>query len=85
VAPISPAWSGGSIAGEAGFKFSDALQALPALGYRVWTETALDALLMSPEDFAPGTAMTCVGLPDAKERADLIAYLAATRDGLGRE
>jgi cytochrome c2 len=29
--------------------------------------------------------MTFVGLQDAKERADLMAYLAATRDGLGRE
>jgi cytochrome c len=76
---------GRAIAGEPGFEYSDALEALPAQGYRVWTEAALDAFLTSPEDFAPGTAMTFIGLPDAKERADLIAYLAATRDGLGRE
>ena len=54
-------------------------------GYPVWTEAALDAFLTSLEEFAPGTAMIFIDLPDAKERADLMAYLAATRDGLGRE
>jgi cytochrome c2 len=29
--------------------------------------------------------MVFIGLPDAEERADLMAYLAAPRDGLGRE
>ena len=76
---------GRAVAGVPGFEYSNALEALPAQGYRVWTEAALDAFLTSPEDFAPGTAMTFIGLPDAKERADLIAYLAATRDGPGRE
>ena len=56
---------------------------LPARGHLVWTEAALDAFLMSSEEFAPGTATTFIGLPDAKER--LMAYLGATRDGLGRE
>ena len=76
---------GRTIASVPGFEYSDALEALPTRGYRVWTQAALDAFLTSPEEFAPGTAMTFVGLPDAKERADLMAYLAATRDGLGRE
>jgi cytochrome c len=58
---------------------------LPARGYPVWTEPALDAFLRSLEESAPGTAMIFAGLPDAKERAALMAYLAATRDGLGRE
>ena len=58
---------------------------LPARGYPVWTEAALDAFLRSLEESAPGTAMIFISLPDAKERADLMAYLAATRDGLGRE
>ena len=58
---------------------------LPARGYPVWTEAALDAFLRSLEEFAPGTAMIFIGLPDAEERADLMAYLAAPRDGLGRE
>lgn len=76
---------GRAVAGAPDFAYSDALGALPARGYRVWTNTALDAFLGSPEDFAPGTAMTFVGLPDAKERADLIAYLATTLNGSGRE
>ena len=76
---------GRAVAGVPGFAYSDALEALPAQGHRVWTRAALDAFLMSPEDFAPGTAMTFIGLPGAKERTDLIAYLAATRDGPGRE
>ena len=58
---------------------------LPARGYPVWTEAALDAFLRSLEESARGTPMIFIGLPDAKERADLMAYLAATRDGLGRE
>ena len=58
---------------------------LPARGYPVWTEAALDAFLRSFEESAPGAAMIFIGLPDAKERADLMGYLAASRDGLGRE
>jgi cytochrome c2 len=58
---------------------------LPARGYPVWTEAALDAFLRSLEQSAPGTAMIFIDLPDVKERADLMAYLAATRDGLVRE
>ena len=76
---------GRAIASVPGFEYSAALEALPVRGYQVWTEAALDAFLTSPEDFAPGTAMTFVGLPDANERAALIAYLAAMQDGLGRE
>ena len=41
----------------------------------------LDAFLRSPEDFAPGTAMTFVGLPDPEERIEVIAYLAQTPAG----
>ena len=93
VVPGETGLSGPNLAGVVGraiasvpdFAYTSALEALPAQGYRVWTEAALDAFLSSPEDFAPGTAMTFIGLPDARERADLIAYLAATRDGLGRE
>jgi cytochrome c len=70
---------GRAVAGGPEFAYSDALKALPERGYRTWTKAALDAFLASPEDFAPGTAMTFVGMPDAEERADLIAYLA----GLG--
>ncbi|WP_245501250.1 c-type cytochrome [Lichenibacterium minor] len=42
-----------------------------------WTEARLDAWLTDPAAFAPGTAMHFPGLPDAGERADVIAYLGA--------
>jgi cytochrome c2 len=53
--------------------------------YPLWTEPALDAFLTPFEESPLGTAMVCTGLRDAKERTDLMAYLGATRDGLGRE
>jgi cytochrome c2 len=62
-----------------------ALKALPARGYSAWTEATLDAFLMSPEDFAPGTAMSFVGLPEPEERADVIAYIARMRAGSAEE
>ena len=74
---------GRAVASERDFGYSDALAALPARGYERWTKAALDAFLAAPEDFAPGTAMTFVGLPDPKERANVIAYLAKTRAGAG--
>jgi cytochrome c2 len=48
---------------------------LPARGCRVWTQAALNAYLRSPEELAPGTAVTSVGLPDSG--ADVIGDLAA--------
>jgi cytochrome c2 len=76
---------GRAVASAPDFEYSAALERLPAQGYRVWTEAALDAYLRSPEDFAPGTAMTFVGLPDPDERAAVIAYLAAAEDGGAEE
>ena len=76
---------GRSVAGTPDFEYSAALERLPAQGYRVWTELALDTFLRSPGDFASGTAMTFVGLADPDERADVIAYLAAPRHGGAEE
>jgi cytochrome c len=73
------------VASAPDFDYSTALERLPGQGYRVWTEAALDAFVKSPEDFAPGTAMTFVGLADQDERADVIAYLAAARRGRAGE
>lgn len=70
---------GRPVAAEPGFAYSPALEALPARGWPVWTPAALDAFLASPEAFAPGTLMTFVGLEDATERADLIAWLRMKR------
>ena len=76
---------GRAVASAPDFEYSAALERLPARGYRVWTEAALDAYLRSPEGFAPGTAMTFVGLPDPDERAAVIAYLAAAEDAGAEE
>jgi cytochrome c len=40
----------------------------------VWGEQNLDQFLAAPGTFLPGTTMT-VSLPQAQDRADLIAYL----------
>lgn len=40
-----------------------------------WDAKTLDRFLASPLDVVPGSAMTYAGVPDARDRADLIAYL----------
>lgn len=51
----------------------------------VWSESTLERFLADPPKTVPGTTMTYAGVPDAKERADLLAYLkqesAAARCG----
>jgi cytochrome c len=42
----------------------------------VWTAATLDRFLANPLKAVPGTTMGYAGVGDAKERADLIAYLA---------
>lgn len=41
----------------------------------VWNERTLDRFLSNPTRMVPGTAMTYAGIPDPRERADLIAWL----------
>lgn len=49
----------------------------------VWDGRSLDRFLKNPEAMVPGTAMGYAGIPDAQERADLIAWLQhATRPGV---
>ena len=70
---VGPAHRGvfGRTAGQApGFTYSEALK-----GSRVvWNEETLDRWLTDPEKFAPGQRMG-INVPEAKDRADLIAYL----------
>jgi cytochrome c len=42
----------------------------------VWNEQTLDRFLAAPLQVVPGTKMTYAGVADAKERSDLIAFLA---------
>ena len=41
----------------------------------VWNEKTLERFLADPPKAVPGTTMTYAGVPHARERADLIAYL----------
>ena len=53
------------------YNYSDAMRASGV----VWDETTLDQFLTAPRKFIPGTKMPFAGIPDARERTDLIAYL----------
>ncbi|MCM2252623.1 MAG: c-type cytochrome [Ramlibacter sp.] len=46
-----------------------------------WDEKTLDRFLARPLKAVPGTAMTYDGVPEARDRADLIAYLRKAADG----
>jgi cytochrome c len=59
-----------------GFAFSDALKKKGGN----WTVDALNEWLFKPQAFAKGTKMTFIGLPQAKDRADVIAYLNSLSD-----
>ena len=45
----------------------------------VWTNQKLDSYIAHPADVVPGNRMAFAGLPDPKQRADLIAYLDALK------
>jgi cytochrome c len=57
----------------AGFDYSPAMKKSRI----VWTARTLNRFLADPARVVPGTTMTYAGIPDPKERADLIAYLEA--------
>ena len=63
----------GKVAGQQpGFEYySDELR---AAGF-VWTPQVMYAWLENPMAALPGTTMMSAGVPDARRRADLIAYL----------
>ena len=58
--------------GVTGFDYSPAMKQ----SRLVWTRKNLDRFLSDPVGTVPGTTMTYAGVPDPKERADLIAYLS---------
>ncbi len=61
------------IASHPGFAYSDQLS---KLNNETWTYANLNTWLTSPKAMVPGTKMTFVGVPDDKERANIIAYLS---------
>lgn len=65
----------GTVAGtRPGFDYSEALGQADF----VWTPRALDAWLAQPNRFLPGNRMSFIGVSDADDRADLIAWLLET-------
>jgi cytochrome c len=58
-----------------GFRYSRAMKQFGI----VWDEKSLDAYLAAPQKAVPGNIMPFSGLKDARDRADLIAYLATLR------
>ena len=56
-----------------GFRYSDAMRRSKL----TWDAKTLDRFLADPTKTVPGTTMTYAGVTDAKERADLIAWLDA--------
>jgi cytochrome c len=59
--------------GVPGFAYSEAMRRAGL----TWDAATLDRFLADPMRTVPGTAMGYAGIADARERADLIAYLAA--------
>ena len=61
-------------------RYSDALRRSGV----TWDAATLDRWLRDPARFIPGTAMEFPGLPNPKDRADVIAFLEAVADGQAR-
>jgi cytochrome c len=61
----------------AGFEYSAAMKKSGL----VWNEATLSRFIAKPLKVVPGSTMTYDGVVDAKERADLIAYLKAAGEG----
>lgn len=57
-----------------GYDYSGALSQV----VEVWTPEELDAFLLKPKSYAPGTTMSFNGLAKPEDRANVIAYLDAT-------
>jgi cytochrome c len=59
----------------AGFRYSRAMKAAPT----TWDAASLEAFIADPQKAIPGNVMPFSGVPDAKERADIVAYLATLK------
>lgn len=61
----------------AGFDYSAAMKKSGI----VWDEKTLNRFLTKPLAVVPGSTMTYDGIPEARDRSDLIAYLKAVNGG----
>ena len=71
IGPSLAGIAGRRIASSAGYSYSAALKRRTG----TWTDANLNGWLTKPSAWAPGTKMAFAGIPDAKKRADMIAYL----------
>jgi|SRR5450830_37851 len=62
-------------ASSPGFRYSPALKRANL----TWDEKNLDAYIADPQKLLPGNVMPFSGIADAKQRADLIAYLNSVK------
>ena len=71
---------GRKVASHEGYDYSDALKAKAAeIGN--WSYDSVSAMDANPSTFVPGTKMALFqGLPDIKERADLLAFMRTKND-----
>ena len=60
----------------AGFDYSAAMRERG----EVWDYDALNSFLARPFEYLPGTKMAIIGISDADERADLMAYMRTLSD-----
>lgn len=60
----------------AGFDFSDAMK---GSGF-TWDAPMIDKWIADPRTVLPDTKMTFAGVTDAKDRADIVAFVAVQRD-----
>nr|WP_198148488.1 cytochrome c family protein [Sphingomonas sp. Y57] len=65
----------GRKAGSTSFAYSPAMKAASVS----WTPDKLDAFLTRPAAMIKGSRMAFAGLPNAQDRADVIAYLATRK------
>jgi cytochrome c len=72
IGPAQRGVFGRHVAQVGGFEYSAALQRSSV----IWTAQSLDRWLANPETFIPGQRMG-YSVPDPKERADIIAFLAS--------
>jgi cytochrome c len=59
----------------ADFHYSRAMKASNV----TWDEAQLTEYLADPQKVVPGNVMPFAGIPDAKQRADVVAYLASLK------
>jgi cytochrome c len=58
-----------------GFRYSPAMKAAAT----TWDTVSLNAFIAHPQQAIPGNAMPFAGVPDAKTRDDIVAYLGTLK------